>query len=310
MKRALPLTAALLLTGCEDTLSADPFVTDAEFLAALPRAEDHTLAVASSTDSTRDATPPPNEDDGWPDLLGMSLEVATNLNSLSLTCLTLVDAVVEFPPTYRSPDGRQWGPVDVDNDVTIALDMVRTPDAYEWDFQAAATGSPELPSLCAGAHDPGTEDLSRGTGTLDIWLENWDDMSTRGTLATEYDLTVGQELRIDIEDVGDVGGRTESGAYYFLNTRAAGGDFQYRTTLLMDDGVDAILEVRTRWTARGEGRSDARVISDDYPRDYRFSECFVSGGRKVWRWTDLAAGYEEGFEGRCAFDEPAAVDEI
>lgn len=308
MTRRSILACLVALTGCEDTLSADPFVTDEEFLEALPHSEDHTLTVAESTSATR-GVPPPDTDDGWPDLYVLSLDVARTLNGFTMVCLNMVDAVAAYPPTYRSADGRQWGPVDVEDDVTFTLNMAREPHAYTWDFRAATTGTDDLPSLCAGTHDPGSEALAEGTGAIDIWLDNWDDSGIVGTLATQYDLSDGQELRIDIEGVGEAGARTEDGAYYFRRTRGSGGDFQYRTTILLD-GVEAILEVRTRWVAGGAGRADARILSDDYPRDYRFSECFAAGGDKVWLWTDLSTGYEEGRADACVFDRPAAVDQI
>ncbi len=304
-----PALMVLLLAGCQDTLSADPFVSDADFLNALPRAEDHTLAVASGPDAARDLPPPPADD--WPDLFGMSVEIASNLNGAILTCLLLVDAVVEYPPAYRSEHARHWGPVDADDDVTLALEMERLTDVYAWDFRAAATGSGSLPSLCAGEHDPGTVDLSRGTGTLDVWLDHWSaEDDTVGTLATSYDLTDGQLFRIDIQGLAGPNQRAEDGAYYFRRTRFDGGDFQYRTTLLIDGEVDAVLEVRTRWTASGAGRSDARVLSDEYPQPYHFSECFEAGGRAVWRWTDLGLGNQVGDPTRCVFETSAAVDQI
>lgn len=303
---------ALAALGCEDTLSADPFVSDADFLAALPHQEDHTLQVAGGGTAARSPAPPPDEDDGdWPDLYGLSVEVASGLNGLTLTCLTLVDAVVAYPPTHRAADARSWGPVDVDDDYTIALEMERLPESYAWDFRAAPTGTGPLPSLCAGVHDPGTTELARGTGSIDMWLENWDiEDSTVGTLATDYDLTDGQELRIDLMGVGSADERAEDGGYYFRQPRAGGGDFQYRTTLLVDDAVEAVLEVRTRWEPDGAGRSDARLLSDDYPRAYRFTECFAPGGRPVYRWTDLVRGAEEGDAAACPYASPAAVDQI
>jgi len=218
--------------------------------------------------------------------------------------------VAETPPGYRSATERKWGPIEVEDDWTLSLDMARTQGDFTWDFKAAQFADGPLPSLCAGAHEPGSGSLSAGRGVFDVWLDNWSDIDDAvGTLATEYDLTEGQELRILIDGVGAEGGRAEDGGYYFWNSPDGWGDFQYRTTLLLDTGEEAVLEVRTRWRADGTGRSDARVLSDELPRAYRFSECF-QGGRKVWRWTDLWGGYEEGDSAECSFASPAAVDEI
>lgn len=304
------LTAPLLTLGCEDTLSADPFVSDADFLDALPRAEDQTMRVAETGESQRGLPPPPEVDEDWPDLLAMSSDVATELNDLTLSCLVLVDAVAESPPSYRSASRRSWGPLEVENDWTLAVDVVREQGDYTWDFRAARFADGALPSLCGGTHEPGSGSLANGRGTFDVWLDSWNDVNdTVGTFSTTYDLTDGQELRIDIQGFGTGGGRVEDGSYYFRDRVNRSGDFQYRTTFLLDIGEEAILEVRTRWTSEGYGRSDARVLSDDLPRVYRYSECFERN-RKVWRWTDWGDGFEQGAESLCAFESPAAVDEI
>ena len=296
----------LCAVGCEDTLSAAPFVPDSEFIEALPSSEDHTLSVARLADDWGGPDPVPDEYD-LVDLLKLSLEVANSLNNITLSCLSFVDAVAATSPSYRSATQRRWGPVDVD-EATLALAMTRTQDRYSWTFQAARAQTERLPTVCSGAHEPGTGSLSEGRGVLDVWIDNWSELDTVGTLKTQYDLTDGQELRIEIEGLGEEGGRVENGAYYFRKFLSGGGDFQYRTTALIDDRLEAVLEVRTRWTADGQGRSDAWVIIDDSSREYHFRECF-DGRDKVWMTNDYT-GSERGSEDNCVYPSSADVDQI
>ena len=109
--------------------------------------------------------------------------------------------------------------------------------------------------------------------------------------------------------LGEVGGRAEDGAYYFWKSPEGGGDFQYRTSLLIEGRLEATLEVRTRWNADGTGRADARLTGDELARVYRFSECF-EGRNKVWRWTNYSTGFEQGDPSDCVIDTPVGVDQI
>jgi len=300
---------SLVSVGCEDTLSAAPFVSDAAFLEALPRAEDQALAVARLDDDWSGPSPILSAEDGWVDLLGISMEVASSLNDITRSCLSSVDSVSGTSPSYRSATARSWGPVDVGDDRSLFLDMTRLQGDYSWDFKEQATDGPLL-SICAGTHEPASGDLSGGRGVFDVWLDNWSDLGGAvGTLGTEYDLTNGQELRIDIEGLGEVGGRAEDGAYYFWKSPEGGGDFQYRTELLLGGDLEAVFEVRTRWNADGSGRADARVTDEDRSWVVRFSECF-EGRDKVWKWTNFRGGFEQGDASDCALATPAVVDQI
>ena len=146
---------------------------------------------------------------------------------------------------------------------------------------------------------------------LDIWLEEWFAIEGAvGTLAIEYDLTDGQEFHIDIDGLGGPEERPEDGRYYFRRTPRNGGDFHYKTSILLEEQYDAVLEVRTRWNGDGAGRADARVFLRDMGQTYHFYQCFTPGEPYAWRWTDFQSGFEDGDPSTCVFEEPATIDQI
>ena len=110
MRCSMTILAACLLVGCEDTLSAAPFVQDRTFQAALPSSVRHTLDVVDASEGVPAAVPTDTE--SWPDLVEISLDVAGDLNGLTLACLELVEATTATEPTYRSARSREWGPIE------------------------------------------------------------------------------------------------------------------------------------------------------------------------------------------------------
>lgn len=306
------LGLVILTSGCVDTLSADVFLSDAAFVSALPHPEDQQLSVARRTGLTRRGPPPP-PDSRHLDLLALSLDVATLINSLSGNCIALVDATAATPPSVREPDRREWGPVVYDA-TRVHLVVDRFPGAYTWDFRAGAArqyGPSELPSLCAGEADASTSQLADGVGRFDIDLAAWaDNDGTQGTLETTFDLRDTRELRVVLDGVAGPGEVAQDGGYYFREDPGGGGDFQYRTGIILDDGEPATLEVRTRWTASGQGRADALVYADSLDDRYAWVQCFDQSGRSVYRFSEIWPAATQGVETSCVFGTAAEVDEI
>ena len=181
--------------------------------------------------------------------------------------------------------------------MTYNVEIERGTDAYRWDLRAAPSSATDLPSVCTGTHLAGPVALADGTGQLDISLDDWADLDgVVGSLSSQYDLTDGQKFRIEIDGLGGPDQRAEDGSYYFRHQASGGGDFQYRTTILLDDQYDGVLEVRTRWQSNRSGRSDAVVYIDALETSFRFSQCFTRSDRFAWRSTDYDAGFEAGDE--------------
>ncbi|HCH63666.1 MAG TPA: hypothetical protein DFR83_12745 [Deltaproteobacteria bacterium] len=309
MRRILPVVLLGFLSGCEDTLSAQPFVSDRQFRAALPSAERHTLDVIDASDGYLGMAPPvPGT---WPDLVQLSLDVGGDLNGITLACLELMESAAATEPSYRSETSREWGPFEGTDRVTYSVEVERRSDTYTWDLRSSAAGANTLERACAGEHLSGAVALADGTGTLDISLEAWPTLDGAvGNLYTEYDLTDGQQFRIEIDGLGGPNQRAEDGRYFFRHRPGGAGDFQYRTTILLDGEYEGLLEVRTRWQSDRRGRSDAVVWIESSARRFSFSQCFTEDDRFAWRWTDFQDGGSYGDAAQCVHETAAAVDEI
>jgi hypothetical protein len=132
--------------------------------------------------------------------------------------------------------------------------------------------------------------------------------SGEGTLAVTYNLEgEPKTLTVNWEDIG--GDPTASVEYKYAETQDGAGDFQFTALADSEDPgpLADVIEMRSRWTASGAGRADARIASGDNPEVLQVtaSECWSSSFALVYR-TDTADWMPTiGDPAACAFTSPA-----
>jgi len=164
----------LLLVGCLDPISNRLFFEDAEFLDALPSAEDdrvqvHTHSVGPQDDDTTtelgDQLVPP---EGAPFLLVLTFDSVNGVNAMVDGFLTIVDSVREIPPSSRTEDERTWGPFPMDHASGFDVRMVSKRDGlgeFTWSFDTAPEGTSDWTTFFSGTHYAG-ESVRDGWGSF------------------------------------------------------------------------------------------------------------------------------------------------
>ena len=152
----------LLLVGCLDPISNRLFFEDAEFLDALPSADDDRVQVyahsADPQDVDDDVTEPGEElvaPEGAPGLLVLTVDSVNGVNAMVDGLLGFVDAVRAIPPSSRTEDARTWGPFPMDDVPGFDVRMVSTRDGlsqFTWSFDTAPHGTSTWTTFFSGVH--------------------------------------------------------------------------------------------------------------------------------------------------------------
>ena len=165
----------LLLVGCLDPISNRLFFEDAEFLDALPTADDDRVryeATSSPDDSGDTTTTEPGDvleaPPGASSLLVLTVESVNGVNAMVDALLGIVDLVRSQPPTSREENSRTWGPFPADDAPEYQVRMVSVRDGigeFTWAFEVALTGTSEWRPIFSGEHLAGTT-VREGVGSF------------------------------------------------------------------------------------------------------------------------------------------------
>lgn len=238
--------------------------------------------------------------------------IATNLNALTIGLLTIVDEVLQFPPSHRETGRRVWGPhLDPNNGNTFRFEMSREDDgSFAWcvhvgagDLRLASgmvaircedetdpNGMMRLLSGNLEASDVDGEAARSGSGSMLLeavrLLELQDDPELLGTFSFVYDNTNGREIEIDITDLPAQAGNPFGSdvLYQYKSTLEGSGTFGFaaRANFVGDGGgfgfasVPEDFVITAQWQADKAGRADARISGGDLPENqsYTATQCW------------------------------------
>jgi hypothetical protein len=228
-----------------------------------------------------------------------SYYLALAVNGGTAWTLALLQFIVAHPPTAFDATSATWGPwVDEAglNRWQLVVERQGQDYAYVLAAQNGVDPGPFVP-LLSGVARPGA-DRDRGSGTFTVDFDAQDQLA-HGPLWTKEDfgrLTVTYDNTRSVSvDAVFTGARNDDpdaphamNAAYAFDDAASGGQLQVAFENL---DTTEVVSLRTRWSAGGAGRADARYDGPDGMGgrvDYFASEC----------WAGRAASFVEVYDSK------------
>ncbi len=298
----LPLTAALLATGCSAGIGD-------ELADVLP---DDRIAVNMPVENSaaKDAT---GEEKQWSDLYLLTAEVTEDVNRLVHIVLYTVSTIArEVEPTEVDSENQiaTWGPWGGDGlDPTEGQLVVQKLDdaSYVWAIEMWPKNSPEdAVAVVEGEVDSGsTHDVNSGRFTIDFSSINTMDPTEEatGVFAVDYavDMLTAQ-ADASFENVG----QGVDAAYRYEQAHGGAGfmDLQVEGDFEDAGSLTETLTIRSRWAPEGAGRSDAYAEGGDLG-DFvgETTECWNSDFDMVYQTKNWNDAPDVGTVEECVFDE-------
>lgn len=267
------LLVALGLAGCGGSSS------DAEFKNAIPDSRSVTINAPTSAGGALTAG------QTSPDYV-FTYTMTVGVNGTIVGLLAVVETIVGTPATTSTDNTRVWGPGagDALDPLVYRLTVTKVKTGkFTWSLDARKKTDPDVASsylsLLSGTADT-TSGKNHGSGTMIIPVDTWATLGTdacaAGTLTVTYDTTVEPQsltvafnhFRPGCKDGGTTNGATTTANYVYDRAADGSGDFQFSTTGDVQNGtvLPVVLEnlvFRSRWLARGEGRSDVVISGGD-----------------------------------------------
>ncbi len=256
----------------------------------------------------------------WSEYYLLTAEVTETINGMVGYVLgtTKLITLLQRPDTYDSAEEyAEWGPY------SQALDPVETllwvdhdpdTDIWTWGYHQWPKEDPtSVYDVVVGEVDAGaTRETSTGRFTIDFTTANLLDPTVNvdgGTFSVDYQL--------DPEGVAgtviltDIGGAALDGDYSYSQVTGGEGQMDLRLEDDVNPGSGAgLLEdwtMRSRWTAEGVGRGDARMTGGDLgSTEATGTECWDNAFEAAYRKQSLS-GLEEGDVGACAYADASYV---
>lgn len=234
--------------------------------------------------------------------------ISVSLNGGAAFVLILARTIVAFPVTSMEGATYVWGPwTDSLNPSEWRMTVTPTADGkFDWKLEGrrkADGGAAAYRAVVAGLADPGLIP-GRGAGSFAMDFEVAEALDPggnngEGQLAVTYDFT-GDERSIGI----DAENGLETVSYSYAERVDGTGDFQFTVNGDSDDeGAEAeLIEIRSRWVANGQGRSDFRMSSGDLADVVvTGSECWDSSFSRTYYADSYPIAPTEGDVASCAF---------
>lgn len=310
---SLSMSALLLASACG-------LPDDAEFRAAPPSPRQVTVAFPGvSTISPRlpreDSTPrSPNT----ALYFELSQSMAQLLNTNALQLLSIARVMVQLPATTRMGQSRTWGPYEPGgtDPLTYRLVVTQLGDAVFAYTLSARTKGPssesEFLTVLEGSVSKG-EEASAAKGRMTVYFDNrrrlQPESCEQGKLDYEYD-SLGEPALLDITlsqagSQNPLGRRCRQdpprdGRFHAERRIDDSGSFLFdtRSDVHVSDPTRPLLEtvlLRSRWDAKGSGRSDGKIADGEVSTDLRnsglaeryvtFSQCWASDGKTTYQAT-------------------------
>ncbi len=312
------LPALAFLTACGNPLSNALFLEDAEFLAAIPSAENHSLIFPDSPDgdpaSLLALLPLPGH---AADLRAQSAGVAANLNASLTQLMVLGDYVRVDEPSVREDDLRSWGPSSLENGTRALLlvDIVRSGvGQYDWAFMASESSAGPWEPFYQGTHYSGAT-VAQGDGEFEAdigALAQALGEEREGWVSAQYDLREGTRLQLDLREFRESAEDQPLNAHYlYQETSTGGADFQYGIEAdVSGEDLQERVAVRTRWKASTAMRADSRMFGGDMgSQELTISQCWDDQGALVFQEDSWGLLEPVGSESDCAYAKPLFAED-
>ena len=309
----------LLLVGCHDPISNRLFFEDAEFLDALPSAEDDRvryMATSSPEDETGDTTTTEPGDvleapEGAPFLLLLTVGSVNAVNAMVDEFLGFVDAVREIPPSSRDEDSRTWGPWPVDNVSGYDARMVssrRGVGEFTWSFEIAPQGTSAWAPFFSGVHVAGAT-IREGLGSFvfdGFAVDEIDDSpDTPFYLEVDYDHRDGTYVTFTAWSKPSAAAESLIARYDYAIDLDHAGVVTFDTSspdFAKGKEVEQ-LHVTTGWVPDVGGRGDA-IVSGGNVEDYlipsvSYTQCWLPDGTVLYMGDQYGIGPQVGKEEYC-----------
>lgn len=312
------LTVALGCTGGGSSDGAD------QFRNGLPSGNAVTMKVPGSSSSSQPLEGTATRRDGLEGETAMFYSltrgVTVLVNTGVVASLTLIEKIVEYPPTSLTRDSAVWGPhTEALSPNTWRLTVKKTsPNQYTYALDGRAKTEPgsAFRTVMSGTHTSTGEHLGNGTFLID-----WDkaqqlpehDKNVGSADVTYSRLTASSQVKIgavfkntrDFETGGVV-----SATYAYEQSPGQGGalDFSLNKNLYGNAGSAVeVLTVRSRWQEAGSGRADVQAAGGDLPAPATVNECWDDAFKSRFFLTsyDTAANY--GAQAACTFSQAEYV---
>ncbi|CAN5117841.1 hypothetical protein BH11MYX1_BH11MYX1_06090 [soil metagenome] len=241
----------------------------------------------------------------------LTTRVATlTFNGGAAWVLTLLHTIVQFPVTSVSGNTYTWGPWSNALDpAEYRLDVVANGDGtfgYALSGRNKTQTGAQFQMIITGDADPTPGELQgNGHFTLDLdashSVDPIDHPTDKGVIDASYDLAA-KKLSLHIATTDDHGAPAVAD-YAYAEGADGSGDMTFN--ILGNAGGTATPEqmtMRSRWTAAGAGRGDARIAGGDLGTIQAIgSECWGTDYRRTYYTDNASFEPTEGDVAACAF---------
>lgn len=249
----------------------------------------------------------------------LAQNMATLLNGSALQLLSVARVMVQLPATTRMGQSRTFGPYAPGgtDPLTYRLVISKLGDAvfaYTLSARGPSVGMTESEYLTVleGAVTQG-QNVGSGKGRMTVYFDNrrrlQPDSCEQGKLDYEYD-SLGEPALLDIT-LSQAGSQNPAGRrcrqdpprdgrFHAERWSDDSGSFLFdtRSDVHVNDPTRPLFEtvlLRSRWDAKGSGRSDGKIADGEVSTDLRnaglaeryvtFSQCWSSDGKTTYQVT-------------------------
>lgn len=242
------------------------------------------------------------------DMYMLTRGISVTLNGGVGFVLVLARTIVAFPVTSMEGETYVWGPW-TDSLNPSEWRMTVTPNAageFAWTLEGrlkADGAAAPYRATVTGLADPGLLP-GRGAGSFTLDFETAEALDPagnngEGVISVTYDFA-GAVRSIALDAVNGA----ETVTYSYAEGVDGTGDFQFTVHGDTEDegALAELIEIRSRWVANGQGRSDFRISSGDMADVIvTGSECWDGSFGRTYYTDSLPIQPTEGDAGTCAF---------
>jgi hypothetical protein len=226
-----------------------------------------------------------------------TVQFTRDVNTAVYGWLSMVDSILQYPPTSFSDTVATWGPWLPDGGLSsVEYRFVVTSnvdESFDYNFEIKPKGSVDASFVpIYSGHVDSQSNLTQNSGSLffDFTTAASIDLSVSesGSLDIDYSYLEGQkDIQVHYNEfMGDNMTDPINANYHYHSAATLEGyfDFEYWADMHQntEDATlypnDEHLQLRSRWTANGDGRSDTVVTGADLDSlnfvDFKVSECW------------------------------------
>jgi hypothetical protein len=290
MKRKVLLFLSIIMAFSFLSCKVEENVISAKFIEACPKDYMVNLEVPEATKNLKDlgdlAT-------SYLDTVRFTRDVNTSVHQW----LSWVETIVQYPATSYSDTRAVWGPWLPDDglsSVEYRFVMNLNPDEsfdFAFEIKPKDTADTEFVPVYIGHVDAGgNPTVNSGTLTFDNTAAASVDLAVTatGSITIQYDYTNGQkDIYVEFDQFAEAqDGDLITANYHYHAATGAEGYFDFETWVDIHAGSEDAelypniehMELRSRWTINGDGRTDVIITGEDLDEagvtSFRKSECW------------------------------------